>query len=632
MPDPVMNSASVIAPVVHVCLSWLVRLATDRRGVLIDCLAISLITGLRHRGSILDTAASQLPAGTLRTSFYLLVLSSVIFAASHAILDRSIWRKDKHAANREPSGLKPMLFPSRTTHTRLFPKVHSFSYSYLYAGIPIGWTGSAGTLLSADPMIGSKTVETRSVERTWFNVEGQDYLQRGHHPDGLAGKLKDYLRLQGVPEGRYTHAYLVTAPRFLGFSFNPVSFWYLYLDTQEIGAMILEVNNTFDERRMYFLEKADVESSTDTPAVPFKSHWAKDFHVSPFNSRDGSYSVTVTDPFAPRLKGVGKVDCNIVLYSDDGKPKIVARVFSINDPLVAETAGKITTLLFVLRWWWVGFMTNPRILREARRLWVKGVELFYRPEVVLGSIGRTDRHEERAIEAQFCTFLSTQANAQNQPITYISAAGANFGVVQPFSPAVNSNRTELRIEVLTPALYAEMARLGSMGRAIKQFGSVAEESARMIYVSDTRRCEEILDTALGGTLESRRHLGFSILGFCRALKATSKDCNFIGQLLAGWAGQFGAYLSDLDRFVLQQSSPSWAYVKASLVVLISDRIAFGFSALLRLYGTVIWLVACLLASRSLDVVLNIGDRPSGQFSWLDSFCVTAVNGLSLVYK
>ncbi|KAL8954704.1 MAG: hypothetical protein Q9183_006972, partial [Haloplaca sp. 2 TL-2023] len=55
--------------------------------------------------------------------------------------------------------------------------------------------------------------------------------------------------------------------------------------------MILEVNNTFDERRMYFLknlnpdEQNQVETTTDPPKPKFKTTWPKDFHVSPFNSR-----------------------------------------------------------------------------------------------------------------------------------------------------------------------------------------------------------------------------------------------------------------------------------------------------------------------------------------------------------
>ena len=49
--------------------------------------------------------------------------------------------------------------------------------------------------------------------------------------------------------------YLVTAPRFLGYAFNPVSFWYLYSEKMNLKAMILEVNNTFDERRLYLLRQ-----------------------------------------------------------------------------------------------------------------------------------------------------------------------------------------------------------------------------------------------------------------------------------------------------------------------------------------------------------------------------------------
>ena len=50
-------------------------------------------------------------------------------------------------ANESP---RPLFFPSRTTQTRLFPKSHSFSYSYLLVGIPVGWRGSVGGMLAAD--------------------------------------------------------------------------------------------------------------------------------------------------------------------------------------------------------------------------------------------------------------------------------------------------------------------------------------------------------------------------------------------------------------------------------------------------------------------------------------------------
>lgn len=95
-----------------------------------------------------------------------------------------------------PQILKPLVFPCRTIHTRLFPKVHSFSYSYLFVGIPIGWQGSQNNFLSVDfkdPLTG------KAYQRwwpSWFSIMSSDYLNRGSHADGLKGKLDDYLESQ----------------------------------------------------------------------------------------------------------------------------------------------------------------------------------------------------------------------------------------------------------------------------------------------------------------------------------------------------------------------------------------------------------------------------------------------------
>lgn len=95
--------------------------------------------------------------------------------------------------------LKPLIFPCRTTHTRMFPKKHSFSYSYLFVGIPVGWHGSLGSLLSADGEGCSTDTEeiiSHQQQRSWFNVEAADYLERGSHGLGLKGKLVLYLKSQ----------------------------------------------------------------------------------------------------------------------------------------------------------------------------------------------------------------------------------------------------------------------------------------------------------------------------------------------------------------------------------------------------------------------------------------------------
>ena len=95
--------------------------------------------------------------------------------------------------------LKPLIFPCRTTHTRMFPKKHSFSYSYLFVGIPVGWHGSLGSLLSADGEGCSTETEeiiSHQQQRSWFKVEAADYLERGSHGLGLKAKLVLYLKSQ----------------------------------------------------------------------------------------------------------------------------------------------------------------------------------------------------------------------------------------------------------------------------------------------------------------------------------------------------------------------------------------------------------------------------------------------------
>ena len=302
--------------------------------------------------------------------------------------------------------LKPLLFPSRTTHTRVVPKLHSFSYSYLLVGIPVGWRGSAGSMISADidlPIRG----ENQRLVRGWFHIDAADHLDRGEAYLGLHGKLGAYLKAQGESPKHYPYAYLVTAPRFLGYTFNPVSFWYLYNGRKQLKAMILEVNNTFDERRMYFLKQPD-EANYETvfqkvnglslPSKNFSGKWPKDFHVSPFNSRKGSYSLNSLDPFPEEGLSLANIYNTIILRSSENVAKITAKVFSTKpgvDPLTMSYKAKLG---FLLGWWWVGFVTFPRIVKEAGSLFFqRKLHVWYRPEVLKDSIGRTETAQERCI-------------------------------------------------------------------------------------------------------------------------------------------------------------------------------------------------------------------------------------------
>jgi Protein of unknown function (DUF1365) len=97
---------------------------------------------------------------------------------------------------------RPLFFPSRITHTRIFPKNHSFSYSYLLVGIPVGWKGSVGGMLAADQ--GNRNVQdgvqngvqNGALGNFLYSVDAADFLERGHGSLGLEGKLRRFLKSQ----------------------------------------------------------------------------------------------------------------------------------------------------------------------------------------------------------------------------------------------------------------------------------------------------------------------------------------------------------------------------------------------------------------------------------------------------
>lgn len=78
-----------------------------------------------------------------------------------------------------------LILPGRISHTRLFPKFHSFTYSYLMAGIPIHSNNQENSLLSVD--------ERPWFKRGWLRVEANDHLGRGGNEHGIRRKLESYL-------------------------------------------------------------------------------------------------------------------------------------------------------------------------------------------------------------------------------------------------------------------------------------------------------------------------------------------------------------------------------------------------------------------------------------------------------
>jgi hypothetical protein len=82
---------------------------------------------------------------------------------------------------------KARIFPSQIKHARMFPKRHSFEYSYLQCGFPVipGGVLADGTEVGCghDLRIGS----------WWLRIRAEDYLSRGNTALGFYGKLRLFL-------------------------------------------------------------------------------------------------------------------------------------------------------------------------------------------------------------------------------------------------------------------------------------------------------------------------------------------------------------------------------------------------------------------------------------------------------
>ncbi|KAF2020194.1 hypothetical protein BU24DRAFT_135171 [Aaosphaeria arxii CBS 175.79] len=541
---------------------------------------------------------------------------------------------------------KALIFPCRTTHARIFPKRHAFKYSYLLYGIPIipPWAAANGQ--------GIVDGKDRKKGNWWLQVRAEDYLERGYGELGFYGKLKKVLHEHDVPDSEWSYAYLVTAPRFLGYSFNPVSFWYVYNSSHELKRMILEVNNTFGERRMYVLDGASPPTPPQTPdeempklqieKASFTDAWQKDFHVSPFNSRKGSYSLKATNPF-PGFPApcAAKIDNTITLKSSKDHAKIVARVYSIGTALDANTLGAMGTLRFVGGWWWVGLVTFPRILKEAFRLFFKrSLNVWFRPEVLSSSIGRAHTSEEKALQEILHSYLQHLVwnSSEQWDITYHTAIPSRptEKVMSTHVPGRNIPCKKLEIRVLTPAFYSRFVHYSYTWEAFDRECLFTDERNRTVWISNP----ELLALLLSGAkkqcfdyedqLPRRGRLDEMRWSFMRRLRCPPAEPAYP---LTPKRAEFDVNdirtlpFSDMDKFVRSRHCrfDSGSYRRIVTKTFLAQRFAFGFAEVVDLLDLMIRILLCYLAVVTLmlwtgrDIIRWFTDQKvQHQDDWLDS--------------
>ncbi len=171
------------------------------------------------------------------------------------------------------------IYTGTLRHRRFSPARHEFTYPLFMAFLDID---RLPELMQVSPLAGYN-------QRNWVSYHESD------HFGDPAETLRDRILRDGhqkgvvVAEGKI---FLLTHLRYLGYNFNPVSFFYCYDREETLQTIMAEVSNTFGETQNYWLTP-----NIERPAGGNKRYrFAKTFHVSPFMKLGHEYDWTFTPP------------------------------------------------------------------------------------------------------------------------------------------------------------------------------------------------------------------------------------------------------------------------------------------------------------------------------------------------
>jgi DUF1365 family protein len=160
----------------------------------------------------------------------------------------------------------PKAVRAQTTHVRRGGVDHSFTY------------GVDMVLIDPDTVTGPLLFSRNRLNLT--AVHDRDHGGKPGQGRGAAW-AREVLAARGLDRFDLR---LLTQARFLGYGFNPVSFW-LAFDGADLRAVIAEVSNTFGDRHSYVC-KLDGFAPIGPQDVIVST---KAFHVSPFQDIAGNY-------------------------------------------------------------------------------------------------------------------------------------------------------------------------------------------------------------------------------------------------------------------------------------------------------------------------------------------------------
>lgn len=205
--------------------------------------------------------------------------------------------------------------------------------------------------------------EVDELERrlTLFSVNRPNVVSlydRDHFEDdgrSIKDKVLAFCAERGVDRLEGGKVLMLAQLRFLGYVFNPVSFFWCYRPDGELACMIAELNNTFGERLPELLHGGGLRYEHD-----------KHLHVSPFFGLDQRYRYAFSEP--------GESLYARIEVLEDGKRPLQAVLAGRRQELTNRTlAGALA------RYPAMPLKVIGLIHWQALRLWLKRVPFHRKP-------------------------------------------------------------------------------------------------------------------------------------------------------------------------------------------------------------------------------------------------------------